>query len=85
VQYDQREQQAPRTLLTVRQFADKHPAFSGGALRYLIFNAKPRLTADGAMRSNGLDAALVRLGKRVLIDEAAFFRWLDKSQSRGAD
>lgn len=52
-----------RILLTVRQFSEKHPAFTQGSLRNLIFNAK----------QNGFDAALVRVGRRVLIDEAAFF------------
>jgi len=30
-------QQPPRILLTVRQFSDKHPAFTQGAIRNLIF------------------------------------------------
>jgi hypothetical protein len=34
----------------------------------LIFNAK----------TNELDAALVRVGRRVLIDEAEFFIWLNR-------
>ena len=37
----------PRTLLTVRQFAEKHPAFSQGSLRNLIFLAESRKTSQG--------------------------------------
>ena len=65
----------PRTLLTVNQFADKHPAFSVGGLRWQIFNSS----------TNGLNSskAIVRLGKRVLIDEEKFFQWIDGQQGKG--
>ena len=63
----------PRTLFTVRQFADKHPFTSEAGLRYQIFNAK----------TNGLDSAraIVRLGRRVLIDEGNYFSWIESVQS----
>ena len=67
-------------LLTVRQFADKHPAFSQGALRNLIFLAESRRTSKGNIQGNGLDAALLRVGRKVLIDEAKFFNWIDAQQ-----
>jgi hypothetical protein len=56
------------SLLTVKQFSDKHPAFPEGGLRHRIFYAK----------ENGLSVsgALVRNGRRVLIDEEVFFDWL---------
>lgn len=38
-----------------------------GGLRHLIFHAK----------SNGFDAVIRRIGRRVLIDESAFFAWVD--------
>jgi hypothetical protein len=64
----------PRTLLTVNLFADKYPAFSVGGLRWQIFNSA----------SNGLDVSgsIVRLGKRVLIDEEKYFQWIDGQQER---
>jgi len=37
-------------------------------LRHLIFNAG----------SNGFDAVVRRIGRRVLIDETAFFAWVDR-------
>lgn len=67
-------------LLTVRQFADKHPAFPQGSLRNLIFLAESRNTSKGKIAGNGLDVALVRVGRKVLIDEAKFFNWIDAQQ-----
>lgn len=55
-------------LLTVRQFSDKHPAFPQGGLRHRIFHA-----AENGLFESG---ALVRNGRRVLIDENRFFEWL---------
>lgn len=56
------------TLLTAKQFSEKHPAFPIGGLRYHIFNE----------RQNGLRArgVIVRVGRKVLIDEEKFFDWL---------
>jgi hypothetical protein len=73
-------QSQPRTLLTVRQCADKHPAFPQGSLRNLIFLAESRGSSQGRIEGNGLDAALVRVGRKVLIDEAKFFQWIDAQQ-----
>ena len=66
---------------TVKQFAIAHPAFSSGALRALIFHSKDRNTTKfGFVPSNGMEAsgAIIFLGRRVLINEQAFFKWLDK-------
>ena len=53
--------------LTVRQWTEQHPWPPLGGLRHLIYNAK----------HNGLDAVVRRVGRRVLIDEAAFLIWVD--------
>ncbi len=63
-----------KALFTVRHFSSKHPAFTEPSLRNLIFKAK----------GNGLEIAIVRLGRRVLIDEAAFFQWLDSKSKEAA-
>jgi len=69
--------QAPQhSLLTVNQFTEKHPAFTVGALRWMIFNAK-----DNDLQQSG---AIIRLGKRVLISEERFFSWVDSKQEKGA-
>ena len=55
------------SLLTVRQFSLKHPAFNEGGLRWMIFHA----------HTNGMKSCIRRLGKKVLINEAAFFQWVE--------
>ena len=54
---------------TVKQFSERHPAFSESSLRALIF--------DG--NTNGLteSGAVVRINRRVLINEPKFFDWVD--------
>lgn len=61
--------------LTVQQFNQKHPAFPVGTLRHQIFNEE----------TNGLkkSGAIVRNGRRVLINEPKYFAWLE-SQNGGA-
>ena len=74
---------APR-VFTVKQFAQRNPAFSELSLRNLIFKAAERPSSRGPIPGNGLlDAgAIVRIGRKVLIDEPAFFEWID-SQNGG--
>ena len=70
----------PPTLLTVRQFSDKHRAFTQGSIRNLIFLAESRKTSKGIIPGNGLNIAIVRIRKKVLIDEAKFFQWIAEQQ-----
>jgi hypothetical protein len=58
--------------LTVQQFVDKHAAFTVGGIRSLIFNE----------HSNGLaeSGAIVRIGRKILIDEVKFFDWISSGQ-----
>jgi hypothetical protein len=72
--------QSQRNLLTVKQFADKHPAFTQASLRNLIFLAAHRKTSKIIIKGNGLDIALVRIGRKLLIDEIRFFDWVDGLQ-----
>ena len=69
-----------RALSTVRQFSEKYPAFPQGSLRNLIFLAESRKTSKGEIAGNGLDVALMRIGRKVLIDDAKFFEWIDSQQ-----
>ena len=60
--------------LTTKEFVKKHTFLPMGGLRHLLFNA----------RSNGLEQAILRLGKRkILISEEGFFQWLEEKNSRG--
>jgi hypothetical protein len=54
------------TLLTVQQFCEKHKAFTLGGMRWLLFNRT----------TNGLEQAVVVVGRRLLLNETEFFRWL---------
>ena len=69
-----------KQLSTVRQFSEKYPAFPQGGLRNLIFLAESRKTSKGVIPGNGLSGALVRIGRKVLIDEAKFFEWIEGQQ-----
>jgi hypothetical protein len=69
--------QSSTSLFTVRQFAARHPAFPESSLRWLIFQSKQRETSKGTIPGNGLDTALVRIGKKLLIDETRFFEWVE--------
>ncbi len=71
----------PPTLLTVGQFSAKHPAFTEQSLRWLIFQAKPRQSSRGLIEPNGLEEAILRIGRKVLIDEARFFDWVSNQQT----
>ena len=70
----------PPNLRTIKQFARQHPAFSESGLRNLVFMAEKRHTNKGTTLGNGLGAALVRIGRRVLIDEQKFFEWVESQQ-----
>lgn len=54
-------------LIPVPRWNDHHEWPPQGGLRHLIFNAK----------SNGFDSVVKRAGRRVLLDEAAFFNWVE--------
>ena len=74
----QQQNEATQTVwayLTVQQFTAKHTAFNTGGLRSLIFNEN----------SNGLakSGAIVRIGRKVLIDDAKFFGWIEAQNQGG--
>ena len=56
-------------LLTVKQWTETHAWPPEGGMRHLIFFAK----------ANGFEAVVRRVGRRVLIDEAAFFVWVARN------
>lgn len=66
----------PRPLFSVKQFSEKHPAFTQSSLRALIDKARERYSSRGVVPGNGLAPAILRIGRRVLIDEDGFFLWL---------
>ncbi len=60
----------PTRLIPVTRWVEYHDYPPIGGLRYLIFHAK----------SNGFSKCVRRVGRRVLIDEAAFFEWVEDQQ-----
>lgn len=64
-----------RNLKTVNQFANETPAFTAPSIRWLIFQEK-----HNGLASSG---AIVRIGRKVLIDVDKFFDWID-SQNQSA-
>lgn len=61
-----------RKIIPVTEWNDHHPWPPQGGLRYLIFNE----------HRNGFKDVIRRVGRRVLIDEEAFFTWLDAQNKR---
>jgi hypothetical protein len=58
-------------LFTIKQFIQRHPAFTEGGLRDRIFHA------DGnGMKDVGV---IIKNGRRVLINEDKFFVWLQET------
>ena len=57
---------APTRLIPVTEWSDHHPWPPYGGLRHLIFNED----------RNGFAKCVRRVGRRVLIDERAFFEWV---------
>jgi hypothetical protein len=71
--------------LTVSQFSEANPAFTESAIRNLIFKAEERQSSRETIPGNGLieSGAIVRLGRKVLINETRFFEWLESQQKGG--
>ena len=71
-------------LVTVRQLAQlpKYGWLTESAVRHLIFEANPRYNSRGDLvGGNGLEMAIVRLGRRLLIDLAAWDAWIDRHRA----
>ena len=57
-----------RKLIPVTKWPEHHSWPTVTGLRHFIFNA----------RTNGFDKVIRRVGARILIDEQAFFQWIDE-------
>jgi len=56
-------------IYTFKQFLERHSFLTYGGLRWRIFHAE----------ENGLDSfgAIIRDGRKILIDETKYFEWLN--------
>ena len=61
-------------LVTIKQFAALHAAFTESGLRWLRFTQE----------ENGFRSAFVSVGRRVLIDEGRFFEIVAEQNGRPA-
>jgi hypothetical protein len=55
-------------LIPLTKWNEYHPWPPPGGLRYLVFHSK----------TNGFDQVIKRCGRRILIDEVAFFDWVNR-------
>jgi len=72
----------PQVLCSVAQLSSKHPAFTENSVRSMIYASKPRKRSASKngladLPGNGLAHAIIKLGRRVLIDEQAFLQWVN--------
>lgn len=64
----QAEDKSYGRLIPVKEWSEFYPWPSEGGLRHLIFHAQ----------KNGFKECIVRVGRRVLIDEDKFHQWARK-------
>ena len=72
-----RRSAAPRErdrLIPLTEWNQHHQWPPLGGLRHLVFNKE----------TNGFDKVIKRVGRRLLIDEGAFFDWVDTQDQAGA-
>lgn len=65
--------QAPPRLIAVTDWSKYHAWPPLGGLRHLVFHRD----------SNGFTPCVKKVGKRVLIDEGAFFEWVEQQNGEG--
>lgn len=72
---------------TVDQFANVQQIFTSPALRNLIFKAETRKTWKGEIPGNGLIecGAILRVGRKVLIDGERFLNWMRQQNNGGEE
>jgi len=63
----------PTRLLSAKQICEQHPGIPPGTLRFWLFHRA----------GNGLDRAVFRAGRRLLIDEGLLLEWLADQSGHG--
>jgi len=61
-------------LIPLTKWGETHAWPPAGGLRHLVFHEK----------TNDFAACVKRVGRRVLIDEVAFFTWVEKQNAEAA-
>lgn len=70
---EDRAKEVKTRLIPVTRWNDFHQWPPIGGLRHLIFHE----------HSNGFDRVIRRVGRRVLLDEAEFFAWVEAQNGEG--
>ncbi len=68
-------------LIPIPRWNDYHPWPPKGGLHHLRFYSKPRRNVPG----NGFASAFKKIGGRVLVDEAEFFRCVERKNGIESD
>ena len=61
-------------LIPLTRWSSHHEYPNIAGLRHLVFHSE----------KNGFDSCIKRIGRRILIDEDAYFAWVDAQNQRGA-
>lgn len=71
--------------LTIKQAVAVYPAVfpTESALRNLIFKADERRFSNGVLKGNGLSVALIRVGRKILLDETKLIQWIESHRKGG--
>ena len=72
------------TIPNMARLPEYREAFTLSSLRHLVFQAKNRINSrEQTILGNGLEEAIVRIGRKVLIDLDAFDAWLMNHKTGG--
>jgi hypothetical protein len=63
--------------LPINLLVKEEPAFTEPAIRYHVFCAQARQSSTGIIEGNKLAPAIRRVGRKVLIHQRRFRRWIE--------
>lgn len=68
----------------IAQMPEYKECFTVSSLRHLVFQAEDRVTSKGeAISGVGLGSAIIRIGRKVLIDLDVFDQWIELHRGKG--
>lgn len=71
--------------IPLSDWAKHHPWPTPGAFRVQICKAEKAVQAHGSLREDSILSCVVRIGRRVLIDEQKFIAWVRKHSPNEQD
>jgi hypothetical protein len=69
--------------LTIKQAAKRYSNIfeTEGVLRNLIWKSADRMYSLGTIKGNGLTPAIIRIGRRVVLDEVKLIEWIESHRA----